>query len=76
MKTIDTDGLSVRFREKAINLDEKSVSITNFYNSEQEKDIKEKPNCEGFGRVRYFKLDRGSNRPQNPLPILPAARAL
>ena len=76
MKSIDTDNLSSRFREKALNLDEKSVSITNFYNSEQEKDIKEKPNCEGFGRVRHFKLDRGSDWPQNPLPILPAARAL
>lgn len=76
MKSVDTEGLSVRFREKAINLDEKSVSITNFYNSEQERDIKEKPNCEGFGRVRHFKLDRGSDWPQNPLPILPATKAL
>lgn len=76
MKTLDTEDLSIRFRAKAIDLKNKSVSITNFYNSEQEKDIKEKPNCDGFGRVRHFKMDRGSDWPPNPLPILPAARAL
>lgn len=76
MKTIDTNGLSERLRERAIKVDEKSVSITNFHNSDQEKDIKEKPNCEGFGRIRHFKINRGSNWLQNPLPILPTAKAL
>lgn len=76
MKPLDTEDLSVRFREKAINLAEKSISVTNFYNSEQEKDIKEKPNCQGYGRVRHFKFYRGGNWPSNPLPILPAAKAI
>ncbi len=76
MNILDSDGLSVRYRSRAIDLKNKSVSITNFFNSEQEKDINEKSNCEGFGRVRHFKLTRGSNWPINPLPIMPAAKAL
>ena len=75
-KLIDTADLSLRLRAKAINLEEKSISITNYYNSEQEKDISEHPNCKGFGRVRNFKLGKGDKWPINPLPILPAAKAL
>ncbi|WP_197022162.1 radical SAM protein [Sediminibacter sp. Hel_I_10] len=73
---IDTDLLSKNLRIKGIDIERKSVSITNFYNSEQEKDIKDKPNCEGFGRVRHFKYYRNEHWPDNPLPILPASRAL
>lgn len=76
MKLLDTEDLSIRYRKRAINLDNKTVSITNLYNTEQEQDIKEKPNCEGFGRVRHFKYHRGDEWPVNPLPIMPAAKAL
>ena len=76
MSSIDTEVVSKRLRDKAINLNEKSVSITNFLNSEQKKDIKENPNCEGFGRIRHFKYQNSANWPKNPLPILPAIKAL
>jgi uncharacterized Fe-S cluster-containing radical SAM superfamily protein len=36
----------------------------------------EPPNCNGFGRVRHFRLDAGKEWIPNPLPILPAAKAL
>lgn len=75
-KLIDTEDLSLRLRAKAINLEGKSISITNYFNSEQEKDISDSPNCNGFGRVRNFKLGKGNAWPINPLPILPAAKAL
>lgn len=76
MGAIDTEKLSLLLREKAINIDGRSVLITNFNGSEQEKDLTEPANCNGFGRVRHFKLDTGNDWIQNPLPILPASKAL
>lgn len=76
MKLIDTDSLSTSLRMKGIDIERRSVSITNFYNTEQEKDIRNRPNCEGFGRIRHFKYHRNEYWPDNPLPILPASKAL
>jgi uncharacterized Fe-S cluster-containing radical SAM superfamily protein len=73
---IDTEEASAKLRIKGIDLNRKAISITNFNGSKQEKDFSEPANCEGFGRVRYFKLNTSEDWPQNPLPILPAAKAL
>lgn len=74
--SIDTNKLSESLRLKAIDPINKSLLITNFHGSEQEEDLSEPANCDGFGRIRHFKLDSGTNWPINPLPILPAAKAL
>jgi uncharacterized Fe-S cluster-containing radical SAM superfamily protein len=76
MNLIDTDKTSFSLREKAINLEDKSILITNFENSEQKKDLTEPANCNGFGRVRHFRMGEDADWPQNPLPILPASKAL
>lgn len=76
MSFINTDEVSKKLREKAIDPSGKKILITNFENSEQEKDLSEPPNCRGFGRIRHFKLDVGDDWPQNPLPTLPALKAL
>jgi uncharacterized Fe-S cluster-containing radical SAM superfamily protein len=76
MQYIDTDKFSFNLRNKAIDLENKTILLTNFKNSNQEKDLTEPTNCNGFGRVRHFKLGTGKDWPQNPLPILPAAKAL
>lgn len=76
MNFIDTDTVSQHLRTKAINFTEKKLLITNFRNSKQEEDLTEPPNCNGFGRVRHFRLGTGNAWPQNPLPILPAGKAL
>ncbi len=76
MANINTESVSTHLREKAINVSAKAILITNFSGSEQEKDLTEPANCNGFGRVRHFKLDAGNEWIQNPLPILPAAKAL
>jgi uncharacterized Fe-S cluster-containing radical SAM superfamily protein len=73
---IDTEKASSLLRDKAIDINNKSILITNFLGSEQEKDFTEPTNCNGFGRVRHFKMETGVNWPLNPLPILPAAKAL
>ncbi|MBN8674284.1 MAG: hypothetical protein J0L56_09125 [Chitinophagales bacterium] len=76
MSTIDTIQVSSHLRSKAINVEERKLLITNFHQSKQEEDLTEPPNCNGFGRIRHFKLGTGHNWPLNPLPILPAAKAL
>ncbi len=76
MNAIDTEKVSTTLRRKGIDLDTKRVSITNFLGSDQEKDFTDPSNCNGFGRVRYFKFSTSENWVNNPLPILPAAKAL
>lgn len=76
MKSIDTDKFSGVLRRKGINLTNKTLSITYFFGSDQEKDLLEPANCKGYGRVRNFKLNINPNWVSNPLPILPASKAL
>ncbi|MEP7377613.1 MAG: hypothetical protein ABI675_29685 [Chitinophagaceae bacterium] len=76
MNYIDTEDVSTHLREKAINITERKLLITNFHNTQQEEDLSEPANCNGFGRIRHFKLGTGTNWPINPLPILPAAKVL
>lgn len=76
MKLNSTPNISQNMRNKAIKIDKKAISITNFNGSEQEKDLTLPANCNGFGRVRHFNLDAGKEWLPNPIPILPAAKAL
>lgn len=75
MANIDTDKISLYLRRKAIDINRKSILITNFKGSEQERDLSEPANCNGFGRIRHFKFDVGKDWIYDPLPILPAAKA-
>jgi uncharacterized Fe-S cluster-containing radical SAM superfamily protein len=52
------------------------VLVTNFVGTEQENDLSEPPNCNGYGRIRHFHRRRNSGWVPNPLPIDPACRAL
>ena len=76
MNYIDTEKVSLPLRDKAINLSDRSILITNFANSLQKEDLTEPANCKGFGRVRHFKMQESGNWPINALPILPASKAL
>lgn len=76
MANIDTEKVSTHLRVKAIDIERKAILITNFTGSEQEKDLTDPANCNGFGRVRHFKLDAGKEWIKNPLPILPASKTL
>lgn len=76
MSYIDTEDVSRHLRGKAINVTERKLLITNFHNTQQEEDLSEPANCNGFGRIRHFRLGSGTNWLLNPLPILPAAKAL
>ncbi len=76
MNYIDTEKASCSLREKSINTNAKTILVTNFENSQQEQDLTEPANCNGFGRIRHFRLGNGIKWPINPLPILPAQKAL
>lgn len=73
---INTDVLSERYRKESIDLDGRRLLITNFHNTEQEKDLSEPANASGFGRVRHFRRMTTPGWPSNPLPIDPACKAL
>jgi len=74
--SIDTEAASARYRAAAIDLAGRRILVTNFRDSEQEQDLAQPPNCNGFGRIRHFQRRTSTGWPANPLPIEPACRAL
>jgi len=73
---LDTMALAAKYRAATIRLESRELLITNFRNSEQERDLTEPANCEGFGRIRHFRRETSKGWPSNPLPIDPACDAL
>lgn len=76
LNVIDTESWSERYRGAAIDLENRKLLITNFHGTEQERDLSEPANCDGFGRVRHFRLGTEEHWVKNPLPIEPARRAM
>lgn len=75
-KVIDTVRFSERLRERAVDVAGRRLLISRLSGSDQEVDISDPTNCGGYGRVRHFKLRTSAGWPSNPLPIVPACRAL
>ena len=75
-KSIDTAQFAARLRQRAIDVPNRRLLISRLAGSEQEEDLSAPVNCGGYGRVRHFKLATAAGWPRNPLPILPACRAL
>jgi uncharacterized Fe-S cluster-containing radical SAM superfamily protein len=73
---IDTKSLAARYRAATVDLANKKLLVTNFRGTEQEKDLTEAANCDGFGRIRHFHRKTSPGWPANPLPIDPAGAAL
>lgn len=74
---INTEALSAHYRSASVDLISKRLLITNFRNTEQEKDLSEPPNCGGIGRIRHFRRNLGGfGWSPNPLPIDPACKIL
>jgi hypothetical protein len=73
---IDTETYSAKLREVSINLEKRQILIARLQNSEQEVDLTTSTNCNGYGRIHHFKLSNTERWSDNPLPILPAAKAL
>ncbi|MGH3856289.1 MAG: hypothetical protein ACRDR6_22925 [Pseudonocardiaceae bacterium] len=70
---INTDEVSLRLRERSIRPETEQLLIARIGGSAQEGDLTEPANCEGYGRIRHFRLETPSGWPENPLPMQPAA---
>lgn len=70
---IDTDEVSLRLRERSIRPETEQLLMARISGSEQEADLTEPPNCEGYGRIRHFRMETPCGWPINPLPMQPAA---
>lgn len=75
-KPIDTERFAARLRARAIDVEGGRVLISRLTGSGQEVDLTLPANCNGYGRVRHFRLATAEGWPVNPLPIAPACRAL
>ena len=75
-RAIDTARMSANLRGRAIDVAGRRVLISRLAGSEQEGDLQLPTNCGGYGRVRHFKFATSSGWPANPLPIVPACKAL
>lgn len=75
-RMIDTAKFAANLRDRAIRVEQKSILISVLSGSDQEGDLSEPTNCDGLGRIRHFKHETAKNWPTNPLPTVPAARAL
>ena len=73
---IDTAATSDHLRSKSIEIETRSILVSKLSGSDQEPDLSAPTNCEGFGRVRHFRMGTSEGWPSNPLPIVPAAHAL
>ena len=73
---IDTVRSSTRYRPLLIDPAKGRIRITNYKDTEQERDLSEPANCRGFGRIRHFSRQASEGWVANALPIDPASRAL
>jgi uncharacterized Fe-S cluster-containing radical SAM superfamily protein len=76
VRTIDTEAVSARYRERAIDTAGRRLLITNYNGTGQEQDLSEPANCQGFGRIRHFRRHGSRGWLDNSLPIDPAGHAL
>lgn len=75
-KPIDTERFAAHLRARAIDVEGGRVLISRLAGSGQEADLTLPANCNGYGRVRHFRQATAEGWPANPLPIVPACRAL
>jgi uncharacterized Fe-S cluster-containing radical SAM superfamily protein len=66
------DLITNKLRSKSIHGNDQFL-ISRLTSSNQEKDLSEGPNCQGFGRIHHFKLKKGNDWINDPLPHQVAA---
>ncbi len=76
MTSIDTASSSSKLRARALDVQGRRLLISRLIDSDQAPDLTRPANCGGFGRLRHFGRATTTGWPANPLPILPACRAL
>ena len=76
MSPIDTARFSGVLRSRAIDIGRRRLLVSRLAGSDQAADLTAPANCGGFGRIRHFRESTAAGWPSNPLPIVPACRAL
>src|SRR6266446_227090 len=76
VKPLNGDKLAKSFREKAFDRNKKTLLMTRYSGSKQEKDLTLGTNCYGFGRIHHFRQIQDPTWIPNPLPIVPASSYL
>ncbi len=76
MNSIATDTYSAELRDKAIRPGTGAILISRIAGSDQEADLTEPPNCDGYGRIRHFRLATTPPSAHQPATHLPASHAL
>lgn len=76
MASIKTDELSASLRSQSIRPADRQILLARLDGSAQEEDLTEPPNCDGYGRIRHFRMTTDEPWPSNPLPMVPAAHRL
>jgi organic radical activating enzyme len=76
MISLRLDSKSEILRKRIIKKEEKKVLISSFVDTDQAKDLSVPPNCNGYGRVRHFRLGDDNVWIKDPLPIIPAISKL
>lgn len=76
MTNRDVDLYAANLRDRGVDLEARRILISILVGSEQEPDLSEPVVAEGIGRIRHFRMESSPGWPRNPLPMLPASRAL
>ena len=72
----ELDSHTRHLRKHATNLERGELLVASLTNTEQERDLTKKPNCNGYGRIRHFRRNENPNWPPDPLPIDPGRKKL
>jgi len=70
---LNVEKLSDTLRKRVIQLEEKKILISRISFSKQENDLTLPPNCNGYGRIRHFRISRNEKWTCDPLPNIPYA---
>lgn len=73
---MDNEDIAKHIRSNIVNVKEKKVLISKIKHSLQENDITLPINCDGFGRIRHFRMYEHDDWVFNPLPNLPSCKSL
>ena len=76
MTPIDTARFSAQLRARIVDPPRERLLVSRIAGSDQAPDLTLPTNCAGFGRIRHFRQATRPPWPPNPLPIVPACRAL
>lgn len=76
MAPLDTKQRDAILRARVVDVPRRSLLIARIAGTAQEADLSAPTNCGGYGRIRHFRQSVVEGWPENPLPIVPAARWL